>query len=73
MMWAGGELADDLSLTAYINLCWVIGQFLSALILNALVDNPTEWGYKIPFALQVRPRRSSSCCWFDLLAGMTIS
>lgn len=38
---------------AYINLCWVIGQFLSALILNALVDNPTEWGYRIPFALQV--------------------
>jgi len=40
-------------LLAYINLCWVIGQFLSALILNALVDNPTQWGYKIPFALQV--------------------
>lgn len=39
-------------LTGYINLCWVIGQFLSALILNALVDNPTAWGYKIPFALQ---------------------
>ena len=38
---------------AYINLCWVIGQFLSALILNALVDNPTQWGYRIPFALQV--------------------
>lgn len=40
-------------LTAYINLCWVIGQFLSALILNALVDNKTEWSYRIPFALQV--------------------
>lgn len=40
-------------LTAYINLCWVIGQFLSALILNALVDNKTPWSYRIPFALQV--------------------
>ncbi|KAM0714810.1 hypothetical protein Q7P37_009274 [Cladosporium fusiforme] len=39
-------------LTAYINLCWVIGQFLSALILNALVDNKTAWSYRIPFALQ---------------------
>jgi hypothetical protein len=25
--------------------------------LNALVDNKTEWSYKIPFALQVRLRR----------------
>ena len=56
-MWKEVDLADALFLTAYINLCWVIGQFLSALILNALVDNPTEWGYKIPFALQVRLRR----------------
>ncbi|KAI6781951.1 Maltose permease-like protein [Emericellopsis cladophorae] len=39
-------------MTSYINLCWVIGQFISALVLNSLVDNPTRWGYKIPFALQ---------------------
>jgi hypothetical protein len=73
MMWAGGELADDFSLAAYINLCWVIGQFLSALILNALVDNPTEWGYKIPFALQVCLRRSSSSFWLNAFAIITMS
>lgn len=39
-------------LTAYINLCWVIGQLLSAGILEGLVTNTTQWGYKIPFAIQ---------------------
>jgi MFS transporter, SP family, general alpha glucoside:H+ symporter len=39
-------------LTAYINLCWCIGQLLSAGILSGMVDNPTQWSYKIPFALQ---------------------
>lgn len=39
-------------LTAYINLCWIIGQFISAGIIKGLVHNQTEWGYKIPFAVQ---------------------
>lgn len=39
-------------LAAYVNLCWAIGQLLSAAILKALVTNETEWGYRIPFALQ---------------------
>lgn len=39
-------------LTAYINLCWCIGQFLSAGVLKGLVNNETDWSYRIPFAIQ---------------------
>ncbi|KAM0299877.1 hypothetical protein HYE67_005824 [Fusarium culmorum] len=39
-------------LTAYVNLCWCIGQFISAGVLKGLVSNPTPWSYKIPFAIQ---------------------
>lgn len=39
-------------LTAYVNLCWCIGQFISAGVLKGLVNNPTEWSYRIPFAVQ---------------------
>jgi MFS transporter, SP family, general alpha glucoside:H+ symporter len=39
-------------LTAYVNLCWCIGQFISAGVLKGLVNNPTQWSYKIPFAIQ---------------------
>jgi SP family general alpha glucoside:H+ symporter-like MFS transporter len=33
-------------LTAFVNLCWAIGQLLSAAILKALVNNTTEWSYR---------------------------
>ncbi|KAJ2896715.1 hypothetical protein MKZ38_005285 [Zalerion maritima] len=39
-------------LTAYVNLCWCIGQFISAGVLAGLVNNPTQWSYRIPFAIQ---------------------
>ncbi|KAH7316758.1 general substrate transporter [Stachybotrys elegans] len=39
-------------LTAYVNLCWCIGQFISAGVLRALVNNPTDWSWRIPFAIQ---------------------
>ncbi|KAL2811447.1 general substrate transporter [Aspergillus granulosus] len=39
-------------LTAYVNLCWIIGQFISAAVLRGLVDIETQWGYRIPFAIQ---------------------
>lgn len=39
-------------LTAYVNLCWAIGQLISAGVLKGLVNNQTEWGYRIPFAVQ---------------------
>lgn len=39
-------------LTAYINLCWCIGQFIASGVLKGLSTNTTEWGYRIPFAVQ---------------------
>ncbi|KAK7948071.1 MFS transporter- SP family- general alpha glucoside:H+ symporter [Apiospora aurea] len=39
-------------LTAYVNLCWIMGGFISSGVLVGLVDRQDEWGYKIPFALQ---------------------
>ena len=39
-------------LTAYVNLCWCIGQFLATGVLKGLVNNTTPWGYRIPFAVQ---------------------
>ncbi|PSR80793.1 general substrate transporter [Coniella lustricola] len=39
-------------LTAYINLCWCIGQFIASGVLKGLASNTTEWSYKIPFAVQ---------------------
>ena len=39
-------------LTAYVNMCWAIGQFVAAGVLKALVANSTHWGYRIPFAIQ---------------------
>ena len=39
-------------LTSYVNLCWVIGQFIGAGVLQGLVSNQTEWAYRIPFAIQ---------------------
>lgn len=41
-------------LTAYINLCWCTGQFISAGVLKGLVNNSTQWAYRVPFAVQVR-------------------
>ncbi|GJN81603.1 maltose permease [Purpureocillium lilacinum] len=35
-----------------VNMCWVVGQLLGTGILRGFVDNPTEWSYRIPFALQ---------------------
>lgn len=39
-------------MTAYINLCWCIGQFIASGVLKGLASNSTEWAYKIPFAIQ---------------------
>ncbi|KAL8293322.1 hypothetical protein RQP46_000023 [Phenoliferia psychrophenolica] len=41
-------------LTTYVNLCWVMGQFISSGVLKGVsgysVDN--QWAYRIPFGLQ---------------------
>ncbi|RYN40410.1 Maltose permease [Alternaria arborescens] len=39
-------------MTSWINMCWVIGGLLSTGILTGLMKNTTQWGYRIPFALQ---------------------
>ncbi|KAF2098591.1 maltose permease [Rhizodiscina lignyota] len=39
-------------LTAYVNLCWSTGQFISTGVLAGMASNATQWGYRIPFAIQ---------------------
>lgn len=39
-------------LTTYVNLCWVIGQFLASGVLKGTSQRPDEWAYRIPYALQ---------------------
>lgn len=39
-------------LTTYVNLCWVMGQFIASGVLRAMLSRDDELGYKIPFALQ---------------------
>ena len=39
-------------LTAYVNLCWSIGQFIATGVLSGMADNNTQWAYRVPFALQ---------------------
>jgi SP family general alpha glucoside:H+ symporter-like MFS transporter len=39
-------------LCTYVNLCWVMGQFIASGVLRAMLNNNTQWSYRIPFALQ---------------------
>ncbi|SCZ88768.1 BZ3500_MvSof-1268-A1-R1_Chr2-1g04625 [Microbotryum saponariae] len=41
-------------LTTYVNLCWVIGQFISSGVLKGVsgMSEDNQWAYRIPFALQ---------------------
>lgn len=39
-------------MATYVNLNWVIGHFICAGVLQGLVNNTTEWSYRIPFAIQ---------------------
>ncbi|GAA5821067.1 hypothetical protein JCM11251_001946 [Rhodosporidiobolus azoricus] len=39
-------------LTSYVNLCWVIGQLIASGVLKGLLDWDSEWGFRLPFALQ---------------------
>ncbi|KAL6851262.1 hypothetical protein ACO1O0_008390 [Amphichorda felina] len=39
-------------LTTYVNLCWVLGQFIASGVLRAMLARDDQWGYRIPFALQ---------------------
>ncbi|KAB8216207.1 general substrate transporter [Aspergillus novoparasiticus] len=39
-------------LTTYVNLCWVIGQFIVSGVLRGVLDRADQWAYRIPFAVQ---------------------
>ncbi|KAF2152184.1 sugar transporter [Myriangium duriaei CBS 260.36] len=39
-------------LTTYVNMCWVIGQFLSTGILRGLLSRTDDWAWRIPYAIQ---------------------
>lgn len=39
-------------LTSSVNLCWLFGQLISVGVIRGLVNNTSEWSYRIPFGLQ---------------------
>ncbi|KAH7309836.1 general substrate transporter [Stachybotrys elegans] len=39
-------------LTVYVNLCWALGQLISAGVQAGFSGNETRWSYRIPFAIQ---------------------
>ncbi|RMZ83109.1 hypothetical protein DV738_g1209, partial [Chaetothyriales sp. CBS 135597] len=39
-------------LTSYVNLCWVIGQFIAAGVLRGFLEVDSQWAYRVPFAIQ---------------------
>ena len=39
-------------LTTYVNFCWGLGQVIGIGVIKAELGNPTEWAYRIPYALQ---------------------
>ncbi|RDL41367.1 putative transporter (Major facilitator superfamily) [Venustampulla echinocandica] len=39
-------------LCTYVNLCWVIGQFIASGVLRGVLSREDQWAYRIPFALQ---------------------
>ncbi|KAH8901086.1 general substrate transporter [Thozetella sp. PMI_491] len=39
-------------MTAYVNLCWVIGHLIGAGVLQGMGTRTDQWGFRIPFAIQ---------------------
>ncbi|GAA5890472.1 hypothetical protein JCM8208_004884 [Rhodotorula glutinis] len=39
-------------LTAYVNLCWVLGQLIASGVLRGVLSIDGEWAYRLPFAMQ---------------------
>ncbi|KAK8055977.1 Maltose permease MAL31 [Apiospora rasikravindrae] len=39
-------------LTTFVNLCWAIGQLISAGVLRGFLHRQDDWGWRIPYALQ---------------------
>ena len=52
-------------LTGYINLCYVMGQFIQTGVTRGFISRTDKWAYKIPFAIQwVWPVILLSGLWF---------
>ncbi|CAK7230043.1 hypothetical protein SCUCBS95973_007440 [Sporothrix curviconia] len=39
-------------LTTYVNLCWVIGQFIAIGVVRGLLGRADDWSWRIPYAVQ---------------------
>lgn len=39
-------------LTTYVNLCWVLGQFIGSGVMKGVEPMTSQWAYRIPFAVQ---------------------
>ncbi|KND87939.1 Maltose permease MAL31 [Tolypocladium ophioglossoides CBS 100239] len=39
-------------LTTYCNMCWVMGQLISAGVVTGLINRTDDWGWRIPYATQ---------------------
>ncbi|KAK8004989.1 general substrate transporter [Apiospora arundinis] len=39
-------------LTAYVNMCFAIGQFIGAGVIQGLLQRDDQWSYRVPFAVQ---------------------
>lgn len=39
-------------LTVYVNLCWALGQLISAGVQSGFSGKPGQWSYRVPFAIQ---------------------
>lgn len=51
--------------TGYINLCYVMGQFIQTGVTRGFISRPDKWAYKIPFAIQwIWPVILLSGLWF---------
>lgn len=41
------KTTDPNAFYSYVNLCWVMGQFIAAGVLQACSSRTDEWGYKV--------------------------
>ncbi|EDK40410.2 hypothetical protein PGUG_04508 [Meyerozyma guilliermondii ATCC 6260] len=39
-------------LSAYVMMCWATGQLIAAGVLKAMLNDTTQWAYRLPFAIQ---------------------
>ncbi|KAK8074145.1 hypothetical protein PG994_005044 [Apiospora phragmitis] len=52
-------------LTAYLNMCFAIGQFIGAGVIQGLLQRDNQWSYRVPFAVQwVWPVPLFAACLF---------